>query len=166
MYAICPVVKSALTRAGGKKKVAFKNTFPRNTQQNPSMGCPLDRDDGISFPASLDLVSDGFGSLLLKLCHERCHDPSSLLSGQFPWAGDAHESRRGGHRAVGAAKQWEDGVPPHTLGGADSTSSPSQDLAPGSVDSLVRKLFMPLDWDPLESRQQPEPPSKNIGISY
>ena len=45
--------------------------------------CPFNRVME-SFLAHLGLVSDGFGSLLLKLCHKPCHDHPLLLSSELP----------------------------------------------------------------------------------
>lgn len=142
MYAICPVVKSALTRTGGKKKthkkqkpVAFENTLPLKHAKTLllKVGCPLNRAYGLSFPASLNLADDGFRSLLLKLCHKRCHDPAlfclvSSLDREAAAAGAAWVRQQGG-------------VPPHAPGGGPSTSSPSQDLGQG-VKVPVRTLCL------------------------
>ena len=77
-------------------------------------------------------------------------------------------------------KQKEDGVPPHALGGAGRTSSPSQDLARGCGKFPVRKqcLWTETLWNPDSSQSDhlkakeshiklfPPLPHRALGVSW
>lgn len=100
-------------------------------------GCPLNRTYGISFLASLDSVGDESRSLLLKLCHKRCHDPRffclvlPLLGGRL---------RRG--RGAGAVCREAAGRgAPHALGESAGHLPPLGISAPG-VGDPVRKRYL------------------------
>ena len=63
MYAICPVVKSALTRAGKqKKKLHLKIPSLETRAKLLNVGDPLIRARGATLLASLDSVSGRFRS--------------------------------------------------------------------------------------------------------
>ena len=70
MYAICPVVKISLNSIREEKKMLLSKILSLEiyTKKLLNVACPFNRVME-SFLAHLGLVSDGFGSLLLKLCH-------------------------------------------------------------------------------------------------